>query len=522
MAAALRFGLTVRAEDFSILHWSGILQRGPHRAREGYCVRRQSLLLLAAMACAAPITSAMAQVPGQTTPPPPADRAAPPSRAPVPGALGSFLGGVPTGEATKEPVSLSISDAINRALQYNLGLLLTQQGIDSARAARFRTLAELLPDINGHVTEARQVVNLAAFGFPLPAGIPPIVGPFNTFDARVTLSQSILDFKARNDSRAGTHNLAAAQYDYRSARDLVVLVATVSYAQALAASARVDAADAQVQTAQALLTQAMDLKQNGLVAGIDVLRADVQLQTDRQRTTSARNELEKSKLQLARLIGLPLGQSFTLTTELAPVNIPEMTLDQAVERAYRTRPDYLAALERVKAAEATQQAAAGESLPSVRVNANYGVLGLTVSDAHSTYTVAGTVDIPIFQGGRERGRRLDAETDLRRRRTDADDLKGAIYYEVRTAMLDLQTGNEQLEVASRARMLAADELTQARDRFAAGVADNIEVVQAQAAVTLANDQYISALYTTSLAKGSLVRAVGIAEETARDIFGGLR
>ena len=170
------------------------------------------------------------------------------------------------------------------------------------------------------------------------------------------------------------------------------------------------------------------------------------------------------------------------------MNIPEMTLEQAVEHAYRTRPDYLAALERIKAAEAAKEAANGETLPSVRVNANYGALGLSVADSHSTYTVAGTVDIPIFQGGRARGRKLEAETELRRRRTDADDLKGAVYYEVRTAMLDLQTGNEQLEVAARGRMLAASELAQARDRFAAGVASNIEVVQAQTAITLADDQ----------------------------------
>jgi outer membrane protein TolC len=440
----------------------------------------------------------------------------------LPASIAPFLGGVPSGEPTRESLALSISDAINRALTNNLGVLLAEEGIDHARGAKWRALSDLLPNINGHVTEARQVVNLAAFGFPLPAGIPSIVGPFNTFDARVSLSQAVLDFKALNDSRAETHNLNAARYDYRSARDLVVLVATISYAQALASSARVDAAQAQVVTAQALFNQATDLKQSGIVAGIDVVRAEVQLGTERQRATAARNELEKAKLQLARLIGLPLGQSFTLATELAPVNIPEMTMEQALERAYRTRPDYLAALERIKAAEASRQAAIGETLPSVRVNANYGDLGLSVADSHYTYTVAGTLDIPIFQGGRARGRRLDAETDLRRRRTEADDLKGAIYYEVRTALLDLQTGNEQLEVATRGRMLAASELTQARDRFAAGVAGNIEVVQAQAAVTLAEDQYISALFTTSLAKGSLVRAVGIAEETAREIFGGLR
>jgi len=219
-----------------------------------------------------------------------------------------FLGGVPSGEPTRESLALSISETINRALTNNLGVLLAEEGIDHARGARWRALGGLLPDVNGHITEARQVVNLAPFGFPLPAGIPSIVGPFNTFDARVSLSQAVLDFKALNDARAETHNVAAARYDYRSARDLVVLVATVSYAQALASSARVDAAQAQVATAQALFTQATDLKDAGIVAGIDVLRAEVQLGTERQRLTAARNELEKAKLQLARLIGLPLGR----------------------------------------------------------------------------------------------------------------------------------------------------------------------------------------------------------------------
>jgi outer membrane protein TolC len=164
----------------------------------------------------------------------------------------------------------------------------------------------------------------------------------------------------------------------------------------------------------------------------------------------------------------------------------------------------------------------GEKLPAVRVTANYGDLGGSPSDSHSTYTVAGALDVPIFQGGRPRGRLLEADADMRRRRVEADDLKGAIYYEVRTALLDLQTGREQLQVATRARELAASQLAQSRDRFAAGISGNLEIVQAQAAVTQAGDEYIAALYTTILAKGSLVRAMGIAEETARQVFGGLR
>ncbi len=467
------------------------------------------------------VAPAAAQVPGSQGPPPAAQTAAAPGPM-APRSMSPFLGGIPSGEPTKEPLSLSIADAINRALEHNLGVLLAGNEVDRGRGTRWRSLCFLLPNVNGGVNESRQVVNLAAYGFPLPAGIPAIVGPFNVFDARVFLSQSVLDFKALNDARAETHNVVAARHDYRAARDLVVLIATVSYAQALAGSARVDAARAQVETAQALFDQATDLKQNGLIAGIEVLRAEVQLDSDRQRETAARNDFEKAKLQLARLIGLPIGQIFTLANELTSVTIPEMTLEEALARAYRTRPEYLAALERVRAAEATRQAAIGEKLPALRVTANYGELGLSLSDAHSTYNVMGAVDVPIFQGGRARGRLLEADAELRMRRADADDAKAAIYYDVKTAMLDLQAGTEQLQVATRARELAANQLTQSRDRFAAGVSGNIEVVQAQAAVTLANDQYISALYMTDLAKGSLVRAIGIAEETARQLFGGVR
>jgi outer membrane protein TolC len=473
-------------------------------------------LLLIGCVGVTPITAQM-QAPAE----PPA-RNAPARQSSPPPSTTPFFGGIPSGEPTREPLSLTISDALNRALANNLGVLLAEEGIDRARGARWRAVGDLLPNVNGRITESRQVLNLAAYGFPLPAGIPSVVGPFNLFDARVYLSQSVLDFKAMNDARAEAHNVTAARYDYKSARDLVVLVATISYAQAIASSARVDAARAEVDTAQALFNQATDLKQSGIVAGIDVLRAEVQLSTERQRATSAQNEFEKAKLQLARLIGLPLGQTFTLANQMTDVDIPEMTLEQALDRAVKTRPDYLAALERVKAAEATRQAAVGEMLPAVRVTANYGDLGGSPSDSHSTYTVAGALDVPIFQGGRSRGRLLEADADIRRRRSEADDLKGAIYYEVRTAMLDLQTGREQLQVATRARELAANQLTQSRDRFAAGVAGNLEIVQAQAAVTQANDEYIGALYTTNLAKGSLVRAIGIAEETARQVFGGLR
>jgi outer membrane protein TolC len=471
------------------------------------------IVLLAARAAGAQLPTAREPAPA---PAPVVSRPSPTT------STGSFLGGVPTGTVTTEPIALSISEAIARALKYNLGVLNAEQSIDRANGARWRELSNLLPNVTGHLSETRQKLNLSAFGFPLPAGFPSVVGPFNLFDARVFVSQSVVDLKELNELRAEVHNTAAAEYSYKSARDLVVLVAGNAYLQALAASARADSARAQQQTADALYRQAGDLRESGIIAGIDVLRAEVQLSTQRQRATAAENDLQKGKLQLARIIGLPIGQPFNLSDELPYLPVPSMTLEDALDRAYKTRPDYQAALQRVQAAEASRRAVVGEGLPSIRVNADFGELGSTPGDARGTFAVVGAVNVPIFQGGRTRGRLLEADADLRARRAEADDLKAGIYYDVRSAFLDLQSTDEQLKVATRTRELAASQLTQARDRFAAGVANNIEVIQAQEVVTVAAEQYIGALYGYNVAKALLARGLGIAESAAQQFLGGVR
>jgi outer membrane protein TolC len=433
-----------------------------------------------------------------------------------------FLGGIPSGEPTSAPIQLSIVDAINRGLEHNLGRVAAESALDQARGGRWDKLADLLPNISGRITETRQIVNLDAFGFPLPAGIPSMVGPFNVFDARVRLSQPVFDLSALQDARAATHTVAASHYVIRSARDLFVLISANAYLQALAASARADSARAQMESADALFRQATTMKEAGLVAGIDVLRAEVQFATERQRVTAARNDFEKSKLQLARIIGLPIGQTFTLGENVPFVPAPAMTLEQALDNAYKTRPDYLAALERVRAAEEHRRSVASERLPSVQFNADYGTLGLTPSDAERTYALVGAVQVPIFNGGRTKGRLIEADADLRMRRAEADDLKAEVYYDVKSAFLDLDATQQQFEVASRARELAAQQLTQARDRFAAGVTSNIEIVQAQEAVAQSSEQYIAALYGYNVAKALLARGLGIAEQAARELLGGIR
>lgn len=431
----------------------------------------------------------------------------------------AFTGSVPQGTATAEPLPLTVKDAVDRALQHNLGLLLQEEEVKTAHGARWRALASLLPNVSATAGGSRQVINLEAYGFQVK---PSIVGPFDVFDARVFLSQPIVDGAAISGARAAAATERAEGYGVRSARDLVTLVAVNLYLQAVAAASRIEAVHAQEETAQALFTQASDMKQSGIVAGIDVLRAQVQVQTQRQRALRAENEFERATLQLARAIGLPAGQRVTLTDKIPYAPIPEITIESALGTAFNSRPDYLEARERVAAAEASARAASLERLPSLHLDADYGGIGQTPSTAHATYRVAATVRVPIFEGGRATGRRIEAGAELRRRQAELEDLKGRVDYDVRSALLDVTASAQQLEAAQTTVTLAGQQLQQARDRFAAGVAGNIEVTQAQEAVAGASESYISALYGNNLAKAMLAQAIGTAEQSITAFLGGTR
>jgi outer membrane protein TolC len=428
-----------------------------------------------------------------------------------------FLGSAPRGTATTESMALSVKEAVTRALQYNLGLLLQEEAVKTAHGERWRALANLLPDISAGASSARQIINLDAYGFP---GEPSIIGPFNVFDARVYVSQPILDLRAVNDARAASATERAETLGVRTARDLVTLVAVNLYLESVAAASRIEAAHAQQDTADTLFKQASDMKQAGVVAGIDVLRAQVQQQNQRQRTIRAENDFEKSKLQLARAIGLPPGQPFTLTDRIPYAPLADVTLESALKTAFESRADYLAARERLAAAEATRRAASADHVPTLHLDADYGGIGQTPSDAHATFRVAATVRVSIFDAGRATARRLDSDAQVKRRQAELEDFRGRVDYDVRAALLDLRAAGQQLEAAQANVTLAGQELEQARDRFAAGVAGNLEVAQAQEAVAAASESYIGALYAHNLAKASLARAVGTAEQSVMAFLGG--
>jgi outer membrane protein TolC len=430
-----------------------------------------------------------------------------------------FMGSAPRGTATADTIQLTVKDAVQRALQFNLGLLLQEQAVKTAGGARWRALASLLPDVSAAGTSSRQVINLDAYGFP---GEPSIIGPFNVFDARVYVSQPILDLRAVNEARAASAKERAERLGVRTARDLVTLVAVNLYLESVAAASRIEAAHAQQATAETLFKQASDMKNAGVVAGIDVLRAQVQLQNQRQRTIRAENDFEKSKLQLARAIGLPSGQPFALTDQIPYAPLADVTLESALKTAFESRADYLAARERVTAAQSSRRAASAEHIPTLHLDADYGAIGQTPSDAHATFRIAGTLRVPLFDAGRSNARRIESEADLRRREAELEDFRGRVEYDVRSALLDLRAAGQQLEAAQANVTLAGQELEQARDRFAAGVAGSLEVSQAQQAVASASDSYIAALYAHNLAKASLARAVGTAEQSVMTFLGGTK
>jgi len=196
----------------------------------------------------------------------------------------------------------------------------------------------------------------------------------------------------------------------------------------------------------------------------------------------------------------------------------EFTLESVLQQAYKQRADYLAAESRVRSAELSKSAAVASRYPSIELDANYGTNGLSPMSLHGSFSVTGAVNIPIYQGGRVRADVEAADAVLRQRKAEVEDLRGQIDAEVRTALTDLNSASRQVEVATKNVDLAKQELQQARDRFAAGVTNNLEVVQAQDAVALANENYISSLYYLNTAKASLLRSRGDAEQTIRTLL----
>lgn len=481
---------------------SKMLRFSPHR------IRRSISYVLALLPAAASLVA-------QTSTPTPSIS--------LPGSQSPFTGSEPEGKATSDVLQLGYQEAIDRGLRNNLGLLLSGDQTIAARGERWKELSNLLPNLDARLQEYVQTQSLTALGlksnvFPFP--IPRVIGPFNYFDARASVSQSIFNFHDIEQERAASESLKSARASYKDARELVVLAVGNAYLLAIATTARIETTEAQVSNAQALYNKALDQQNAGLSPAIDTLRSQVELQTRRQQLIVARNDYAKQKLALARIIGLPPGQQFALTEKAPYQSLTPLPLEVYLERAYASRADYQGAQAQVRAAEFSHRSAAAGRYPSADLNANYGDIGVTPAQSNGTWQVNGSISIPIFAGGKVHSDLLEADAQLKQARSQLGDLRGRIDYEVRTSLLDLVAAAEQVEVARSSVDLAEQALSQSKDRFTAGVTDNLEVVQAQESVASAHESYIESLYAHNLAKVELARAIGDAEQGVKRFLKG--
>jgi len=439
---------------------------------------------------------------------------------------GNYSGSVST-DLEPGVLKLSLQGAMDRGLKQNLGILLSGQDVRAAHGERWKELSSLLPNLTTSSYVDGSQVSLAEFGFsfkfPASTGIsfPSIVGPFGYYDSRAYVTQSLLDLKALNNTHSASEGLKSAEYSFKDARDLVILAVGNTYLQVVADQARVDTADAQVKTAQALYDQASDQVKAGTSPAIDALRANVELKTRQQDLIQSKNNFAIAKLTLARVIGLAPGQQFELTDTSLYEPFGGLTVDEALKRAYANRSDFQAALADVRAAEYGVKSAKDGYLPTVSFSADYGLAGnYDTLATHSVMDVRGTLNIPIFQGGKVHGDVLEADARLEQSRQRLDNLHAQIDDDVRTALLNIESAEEQVEVARSNIDLADQTLAQSRDRFAAGVTDTVEVVQAQEAVASAHENYIASLYADNYAKISLARALGAGEEGVKEFLKG--
>ena len=431
---------------------------------------------------------------------------------------GTLAGSVPSADGLPGgPVRLTLADAVRRGLLSNLGPVTADNSKRAARAARLQELSALLPNISANLSEAVSQVNLRAYGFqfsPPPGSnfsIPSVVGPFSYSQAQAQLSQSVFDLVSLRNWRASKESERASVLAARDTRELVVLAVGGLYLQAISSMARVASQAAQVENARAIYEQARVRKEAGTNAKIDVVRSLVELQTQQQRLSSLNADLRKQKITLARAIGIPLEHDLELTQALAPANVPRPELAVEIRNALANRPDIKAAEAQVQAAQLALAAARAERYPSASLNGYYGVLGPTPASSHGVFSVTGAVNIPVWQGGRVKGDIEAAESTLRQRQAELADQRGKVEADLRTALIELETAEGQVRVADSNRAYAAETLTEARDRFAAGVSTTVEVVQAQEQVASAENDYIASLYSYHLARLSLARATGTAE-----------
>jgi outer membrane protein TolC len=437
---------------------------------------------------------------------------------------GGFRGSVPGPQLPPGEVRLSLAEAVQRGLVVNLGSITANSSSQTARAQRAQVLSQLLPQISANLGATETQVNLAAYGLNTIGGgipgFPTIVGPYHYVQAQGNVNWNAFNLTQIRNYQSSKESERSAGFDLRNARELVVLAVGGSYLQAVADIARVDSQRTQVQYAQAVYDQSATRLAAGTNTRIDVTRSRVQLQTEQERLISLEADLKQQKIALARLIGVSLDHELILTEPFGYRDLQQVSEDEALKNAFANRTDLKAAESQVKAAERVVGAARAERYPTVTASGNYGAVGVSPDNSHGVFTASASVNVPIYTGGRIRADIQQSQTTLKQRQSEYLDQKGQVEQDVRNALIQLQTAIGQTRLADSNRKFALETLTQARDRFEAGVTNTVEVVQAQQQESSAEADYVSSLFAFNLARLTLARATGEGESTVGQLFQG--
>jgi outer membrane protein TolC len=430
-----------------------------------------------------------------------------------------YKGSVVHEAATGAVLQLGLQDAIERGLKYNLGYVLESEAERSSSGQRLQALQPLLPTLQGGARVAVSQTDLAAEGLRIP-GFPHVIGPYGTTDFRGSLVMSLLNLPALENYLAARHNFEAAKLTAQDARDMVVLSVGNAYLLVLADQSAVTNAQAQVDSSKVSLDQAVSNHQAGVSPLLDEVRARVDYQTQQQTLIQQQTQLQKDRIALARAIGLSLEQDYLLTDQAPYAPLDNVTADDAIKQALANRKDLAAARQQADAAKSVSHAAHEERLPSVGFTGDYGATGVNLADLHGAGEAIGQANMPVLEEAKIRGDERIADAQKRQQEAALSNMQGQVVADVRDALLDIESAEKSVAVAKSNVALATEELSEAQQRYAAGVADNLAVVQAQASVAQANNQYVSSLYQHNVAKLTLARAMGVAQKDYQNFLGG--
>jgi len=410
---------------------------------------------------------------------------------------------------------LSLEQALALAEERNLQLALSGEQVDTARSALTEARAALGPSVSLSASQSNQTVNLVAQGFPKPGAgptlFPALDGPFNSFDARLVFSQSIFDARRSHLAHASERQLAEAEHQRAALEEQIAAAVELAYITVQEQVAGLEAAEGNLTLSRELLTLAQDQRSAGVATGVDVARAETRVAQDQYALSQARSGRDQGLLRLKRLLGLPAAMPIELATVLAYQERTPPTAAEAVGRAESERQELRVLDERIAAAEESVGAADAQRLPVVTVQAGIGPSGSTpVQTVYLTRSIGIGVSVPLFTGGAVDAQRDRARSELRSAQLQREDARRQIEEDVHLALLALSTSADQVAAARTSLSLGERLLELSRDRFAQGVADNLEVLDALNATTTARSRLIEAIAAHSAARANLDAALGTA------------